>query len=66
MMRLYEYDKPGKMIETVNGFITYAQWLENEKARIERRPGRQCEVRTKGDKVALFVDQVAGWDHRRD
>ena len=60
MMELYEYDKPDKMIETVNGHVRYAFWLQNERARIEKQPGRRCEIRQDGEKVALFVNRVAG------
>lgn len=59
MIQLYEYGKPDKMIETVNGQIRYDMWLENERTRIAKQPGRQCEIRMDGDKVALFVDRVA-------
>ena len=60
MMELYEFDKPDKMIETVNGPVRYAMWLQNERARIEAHPGRQCEIRTDGETMALFVNRVAG------
>ena len=59
MMQLYKYGKPDEMIGTVNGQIRYDMWLENERERIGKQPGRQCEIRTDGAMVALFVNRVA-------
>jgi len=46
-------------IETQYGEITYLEWLQCEKMRIEGKDGRIANVRVLNGKCALYVDQVA-------
>lgn len=45
-------------IDSQWGTLTYIQWLEKEKERIERNRDRTAEIRREGINVALFVDDV--------
>ena len=59
MMQLYEWSDDDEIIESQYGTITCREWIEHEFNRIVSDTNRVAEVREKGHKVTLFVNQVA-------
>ena len=55
-------DKPHAMVETMRGLITYQEWLESEKLRIEARGG-QASIRSNGDKIQLIREDAGIYDN---
>ena len=56
MIKLYDFNISEDLIETQYGEITYLQWLNKEKERIERGSGRMAEVVIHGVSSSLFVN----------
>ena len=60
MMQLYNYMRPNAPIDTQWGELKASEWMEKERERITADPSRKAEIRTQGDRIALFVSRVAG------
>ena len=60
----YEWGYKFAPIESQYGTLDYLAWLEKEKARIEKTPGRVAEVRVAGNRAALFVNDVRNSRYR--
>lgn len=63
MVQLYDSAPKDMEIDTQYGYITYLRWLELEKARIERTPGRVAEIMHLKNAASLFVNRVVGDPH---
>ena len=60
-MNLIEHYKWGYKfapIDSQYGTLHYLAWLEKEKARIEKAADRVAEVRERGNRAALYVNDV--------
>jgi hypothetical protein len=58
---LTNFEVPESTILTVEGRLSWSQWLYREKRRIERDPQRAAEIRERpGGSMALFVNPVKG------
>jgi len=58
MMQLYEWMKPGKIMDTQYGEIRADEWMTLEADRITQNGDRIAEIKEEGGKIALFVDRV--------
>lgn len=62
MVQLSEYGNPGERIQTQYGLITWEQYLNKEKERIAKSPGRVVEIRrgrmSQANQLALFVNHI--------
>ena len=62
MVQLTEYCDPCERIQSQHGTITWKNYLQKEKERIEKTPGRVVEIRhgkgSAGAKYALFVNDI--------
>lgn len=59
MIRLTHWVSPNEGIDTQWGVLGAEAWLIKEMERITKSPERVAEIRSKGTKFALFVDEVA-------
>lgn len=63
MIQLYPPDdawmKCDRKIKTQYGEISYLEWLQREKLRIEANDGRIANIRVSHGKCALYVNQIA-------
>ncbi len=60
LVQLTDHDIKTKRMDTMYGNISFYEWLEKERDRILVTPGRRAVIRKKGDKFALWVDDIAG------
>jgi len=60
MIQLTMWDNPEKEINTQYGNIPWVIYLDLERRRIEKNPGRTGEVRKMGDLLSLWVNPVKG------
>lgn len=62
MIQLTLWEHPKTFIRSMHGTISWGRYLQLEKERIEKSPGRVVEIRhgtaQAGDKYALFVNYV--------
>lgn len=57
MKQLTNWKLPDEKVKVVDGKITFKQWLDREKGRIERDSDRQAEIRRRNKEIALFVEE---------
>ena len=60
MIRLYGPSLANGYIETQYGLITFCDWMNKEKERIEKNRERKAEIIIKGFTVSLWVNEVKG------
>lgn len=65
MTQLTVHGSKHKRMRTQYGLVTFYEWLEKEKERIEAAPGRRAIIRKahktkEGRMYALWVDDIAG------
>lgn len=58
MIELYPPDQDTKIVQTVNGPLTYKDYLQTEKKRIESNPGRKALLMSKLGFSWLLVNKV--------
>ena len=62
MVQLTEYEDPCSFIKSQHGTTNWRRYLELEKERIEKSPGRTAIIKhgraSAGNKYALFVNNV--------
>ena len=63
LVELLEWNRSTSFIETVDGNITYREWIDKEAVRIGKAPGRTVMVKTRplfngGEEVSLWVNDV--------
>jgi hypothetical protein len=62
MIKLFPYDAPTRKFNSRYGVTSWAVYLEKEKERIEKTPGRVVEIRRnyrRPIEVTLFVNRIA-------
>jgi len=62
MIQLTTYSFPGAMLDSQYGEITWNKWLELEKVRIENNPDRTAVIHKRGNKKALWVNNIVHYD----
>ena len=62
MMELYEWRPKTHIMDTQYGMINYLDWVNKEKQRIEKDPGRVANIKTFGEICTLEVNRVASSD----
>ena len=63
LIELRPWTRSTSFIETVDGNITYSEWIDKEAVRIGKAPGRTVMVKTRplyngGEEVSLWVNDV--------
>ena len=62
MIQATIYGVPASMIDSQYGNITWNKWLELEKVRTERNPGRTAVIHTRSKRKALWVNNIVNYD----
>jgi len=55
-------DKPHTMLQTMRGLVTFLEWLESEKGRIESRGG-QASIVSDGGNIQLIREDAGIYDN---